>query len=270
MWTTRDAIIYPISLAIMLCIAVGCYFIFRGKCNKYKIIPFQIVAGLFLGLEIAKQLVGLIAFDEYRMFWLPLHICSGIILFLPFAVFLKQKWNITKVFWDLSFVVALMGSVALLGSPSDTVSQSQSLFIDADFMGYHSFFFHLLMVMTLMLYLALRPYRPHTKDVFWGGIIFAAYLGFVAIMANVLQSNFAMFLNNNLFNLNNIRDSHGYYLFQFIQWLIYMVCYTLSGIAILLGTRIYFALLKRKNRDKVPMKTNPEGEQKCGVDTMQY
>jgi len=221
-----------IALPIMIGLSVGFYFWLRNKRLALKIIPFMVVVLLVVVLEIIKQIVGL-SRESYSLFWLPFHICAGFTFFAPFAVFTKQKSRAGNIFWDLAIVFSLLGGIALYGDPEATVGAAP-VFGSGNFMRYHSLFFHLLLAQFALLAIALRPHRPESRDMKWALVIFGVYVMFLALMANILDTNFAMFINNSIWPFPALKERIGLWSMQIVLWLVYMFLAVAVGVLVIL------------------------------------
>ncbi|MCL2176700.1 MAG: YwaF family protein [Firmicutes bacterium] len=240
MYTRNFAIIMPVAFLIMVAVTLLLYFWLRDKSDRARLIPFALIAVTIVGLEIAKQINGLFFRSSYILRWLPFHVCSAFILFLPLAVFLRQKSSLSKLFWSATLIVCLMGGAATVFAPSATLSSENIFFGGADFMGYHSFLFHILMVQFLMLFVALKPHKPDFNFVQKGGIVMGIFIVMIAVMANMLSVNFGEFLNNSIQPFYVIKHGVGLWAMQVAMLVAYGLAIMIAIGIIMYGRQMLF------------------------------
>ncbi|MBE7075501.1 MAG: hypothetical protein E7375_00330 [Clostridiales bacterium] len=141
-WSEADKIAIPVMMLIVAALAVALAFLLRGKSEKIKNIPLHIIAALMIGLEIAKQLYFLIS-GTYHLGVIPVHFCSYMIMIISLAQWLPKKYSTffqvpAVVFSILIWALLLIHPSSMIGNYSATMFQS--------FPGFHSFFFHSLVV----------------------------------------------------------------------------------------------------------------------------
>ena len=249
LWSEKDLIILPITFVILLAITVGLYMWLRRKSAKIKMIPFYVIAAVIIVLEIIKQTHWIWEGREYSKFWIPLHTCSAFLLAVPFAVFLKQGRKVTNIFWAISVMMAFAIFVGLyIVAPEQIISISvlQSVSsLQADYLGYQTFLFHNLVILFLMLVVALKPYSPKGKDLFWAVVIYGAFMAVSAVMANAIQTNFAQFINFHVGALNDIRDRYGYFVFDLMLWVLYTFAAAVAALIVFWVNQFYRRLALR-------------------------
>ena len=206
MYTQYDLIIAGVAMPFVILFTIGLWFLLRKKGKQEQLIPFIIIAVLFVALEIMKQVSGLTRESGYNQFFIPLHICSVFLYSLPFAVFFKQGGRVSNTAWTITLFVGLMVTLTMLIAPSQVIGQqSQSIITgmrqDTLLIDLHSVIYHYLVILMFALMVIFRPYRPVLKDYFMGTIIFALFLGFSLMMATILGVNFADFRQTDLVGL---------------------------------------------------------------------
>ncbi|MCL2676077.1 MAG: YwaF family protein, partial [Firmicutes bacterium] len=187
LYSKEIVIMHAIWLPFITVVSVGLYFLLRNKSVKAKLIPFMVIAAIIVVLEIAKQIYEF-SDGDYGLFSVPLHVCSVFIFSLPLAVFLKQKWFITKVFWALSVVVGVVMALSVLIGPGQIMDGGIKGVLSgtAFFLDWHTVFFHYLIVMFVVLAIIFKPYKPQWKHLLCAGAIYGVFMGLSALISRIL------------------------------------------------------------------------------------
>jgi len=264
----EDWIAILITALIMLGTTIGLYFLLRNKSDKIKNIPLIVVTGLIVGLEITKQILGWTSFIDGTggLFFLPFHICS-MIIFAPFlASILKRGSKTWGIFFALALMVTIMSSISMYVAPRQIISGSASNIFrpGCNFFEYHTFFFHSLAAMFIMLVVAFKPYKPTFKDILYAGCIYIGYMVVSAIMANILDTNFARFLDfGGLGGFDVIRGPSGHdnlFWFALIVLIIYSIVMVICGLITYYSPKLYYLVFKKK-QTKETKKDSVENKQ---------
>jgi len=240
----------------MVAVAVGLYFWLRNKSDRAKLIPFMVIGAILLGLEIAKQIIGFTNPAGYRLFWIPLHVCSIFAFSIPLAAFMKQKWKATKFFWGLSLAISVMVVIVVLvapsammgiqvegivtNNPSGTWSGTPRLnYATAIFMDWHSYIYHTVAILFLFVFIALRPYKPNWHELLVASGIFMGFMLVAGIMSRVLETNFAAFRMNN---------NHELFWLPVVLF-VYAILAAISIMIIMYSPRLYAKIRRNKEAD---------------------
>jgi len=249
MYTKYNLIIALISLPIVIMMAISLCFYLRNKSKKTQLLPFIMIAGLLITLEIAKQIIGISRESGYNYFFIPLHICSIFLYSLSFATFFKQDSKISHIGWSVTYFVGLIVMVVMLFAPYQVIGQqSQSLVTgirqDSLLIDLHSIIYHYIVVLAVLLMFMLRPYQPKIKDYIKGSLAFLIFLLLSLTVATILQVNFADFRQSDLIGIYDFGTNAIW-----VQILRVIGYISVSWIAILilcLTPKIYNLLRKQK------------------------
>ena len=220
MHTVYDLVWLPIIFVLMFGATKLCHSLLKGRREQVRRVPLIVIAVLLLVLELIKQVVSLK--QGYNLWHIPLHTCSAVMFFFPLACFSKPNSRISEIGFAVSLSIAGAISIGVYGFTSLIIgSASEKIFTGvANFFDYHTFIFHSLVILFVMLSIALKPYKPNPKDIKWTFIIFGAFMLIAAVMAHVLATDFARFLN---FPFPWFEVLQGVpILYSFAVWLVYM------------------------------------------------
>ena len=201
----------PLMVAIMLAITIVLWLLLRHKEEKWQNIPFQAIALLLLVGEVIKQIVAINM--GYDFWWLPLHFCSLYFIWFTLAEFSTGK--IRKTMQNVSFVATLYLAMAMYSYPSSVLGGGACENIFGWFFTTHSFFFHHLVILYLMLSIAFKRFHPRKRDAVTWMICFSCYFAVATICAYTFQENFFGILDGTLLPvLEPIRLAIGQFLYD--------------------------------------------------------
>ncbi len=228
MYRIYTAIAIPVIFFSMGLLAYMLWRFCKYKSSQSIRIIFLVLSLIFIGLETSKQIYEFCRPDGYRLYSIPLHVCSFFVFFPVFAACMKQEWTITKVFWALSINSAVIVSVSMLVAPEiimglqvEAVMKSTGSYIE-----YHSVIHHTLIVLYTFMALFLRPWKPNINESIWAGCIWGGFLLVAWIMANVTNTDFSSFL----------RFGNSF-LMQLLVWSVHVLCFAVSSVILLFGTK---------------------------------
>lgn len=197
-WTATHAKTLLPSLALMLIAVWLLHHLLKGREERVRSIPFQIVAVLIGLLEIAKQVISLRL--GYKMWHLPLHVCSVIGLFLPLTALYRGRYRGVLRGATTALLSALFSFMVIAPNAIYTVEaieDSLKFFTQSDinyFFDFHTVAFHELALLALLLIYALDLHQPEPRrDVLATATVMLCYTPPAAVAANVLQTNFHNF-----------------------------------------------------------------------------
>jgi len=240
MYTRDNLIAAAFALPIVIGLIIGLYFLLRKRSLKMQLIPFMVIAGLLIVMEIAKQIISIV--NGYNFFHIPLHICSVFLFSFALAVFLKQGSRASKMFWALSLIVgSLVVALMLIGpniilSGSINTSSATSLFMSIHTIVYH----YILIVFVVLAFMFGFHKKLSFLDLMLGIAAFAVFLIIAIIMSNVLDTNYSAFL----------RDFVFISMFDLPLWLYQMFGFLIYTAGAFIIAAIIFGVnrIKRKNR----------------------
>ncbi len=226
-------------LLLMLLISIALYFLLRKKDEKYKKIPFLVIASLILVGEIIKQVLSLSSMGGYSLFDIPLHFCSLFLYFFPIAAFFKGK--IGHYGRSLSFITSTM-LIALFYLDPSSIIGSSSLAPFSSFSSFHTFTYHHLAMLWPMVSLSLNFYKPKKTDYIFIIITLSVYMLIAASMSHLINVNFCNMLHSNIPFMQSLLDNAGYGVYYIV-----MLAFGLS-ISILIWLLLIFIRKLRRNK----------------------
>lgn len=234
MYTAAEKRLIPLMVVILLLITISLWLLLRNKETAVQNIPFIVITLLLIIGEVTKQIVSYK--KGYNLWHLPLHFCSTYFLWFFLAEFSVGKMRQTMQ--NIAFVATVCLCMALYSSPRGILDKV----CDDVFKSYftaHSFFYHHLIVLYMMLSIAFKRFKPKKSDAWVWMICFACYFAVAAICAYTFNENYFNILNSERLPIfEPLRLQMGQ--------VIYNAC--LAGILVFAGAIILFvaALIREK------------------------
>ena len=237
-WTKDECWVLPLTLAIIIAITITLYFTLRKKSDKIRAIPLQVIAVIILILEVFKQSISIR--DGYSFWTIPLHYCSLFLFFIPLAQLTRERTrNFIK---PVAFSAASAMTLLFYVNPSSIIGSSASdMFIS--FSKFHTFTFHHLVILYLLLSIVLRNYTPKWKHFISVLIVMTIYFAIGMTAAHLLDTNYCNFLTSNIPFMESLRLKTGQVFYS-----IAMFFFITGGTALL--NFIYFLIYKLFTRKK--------------------
>ena len=234
MWTTSQLVTYSIAYTVIALLCVGAWFLFRKQDEKTKRKVFLSIFILLAVFEVIKQ-IFLIVEGTWTTWTIPIHLCSTFYVWYALACFAKGKWQAAG--FNLSFIVATMLFIGLLYDPYAIIGEAAND-IFASFSMFHTFFFHMIVLLFAGLQIVFKIGLPKLENIKHSMLIFVIWEIIAAVMANVLQTNYASFLSNSFAPIEYVRTAWGYIpyalilagVFMFGVVLITVVCHFIQKI----------------------------------------
>lgn len=238
------------ALAVMVALCAVLRAWLRKKDLKIRMIPVQIVAVLFLILEIGKQTVS---FSRgYDLYHIPLHFCSLLLLTLPAMAFYKGKYahQVRAVGTAVSGAIFWLTAIY----PCLIYSSGNIEGFFTDFLDFHTVVFHNLAMLAFLLILFLDIHAPAKKGEHGIIVLFlTAFCILAAVVSQLLQTNYAGFFQCNVPVIENIRLSLQPVIGYWPTQLIYVAGLTAVHYGFVLGFYcLYKGLRRLLNGQKVP------------------
>ncbi len=232
--TLLPSIIGMILIAAVLRLTLG------KKSIKIRRIPFQILACIFVVLEIGKQALSLK--QGYDLYHLPFHFCS-MLIFLPFIMaFYHGKYEKT-----VSCITTAVASATFLLTaiyPNLIYSEQNIQEFTTNFFSFHTVIFHNLIMLLFLLIPALNLHEPapkgETKKV---QLFILGYCAVAASMAHLLKTNFNNFYSCNIAPLEAVRQSVEASLGVVAAAIFYVLVVTVMDILFVTGAYWFYRLL---------------------------
>ena len=247
LWTKLHAI--TILPAFVVFIALGFFLakLLRGKSDKVRYIPFQIITVALLVLEVLKQYSS-IKTGNYDLYFLPFHFCSLFLFVLPPHSFYKGKGK--RIIDTITFACCSSMTFFMLVMPSIIYSDASIATMSEQFISFHTVVFHNLVCLYFILAVAMRMFEFNPKkDIKVILIFMCSFQTVCAILANSMKVNYHNLLRCNLAPVETIRQSLVDSL-DFGGQLIYIVVLSAVTVAFICMT-YYLTILILKGIDKL-------------------
>ena len=140
-YSKDDIVVLSITAVIMVAISVLLGIFLRKKSEKVKQIPFIIITVLLLGMELVKQILGIV--NGYSKWDLPLHFCSTYFIWFSIAHFSNGKFS--KAMQTVAFVASFYLVALFYFNPQSIIGDASSD-IFGSFDSFHTFTFHHLVI----------------------------------------------------------------------------------------------------------------------------
>ncbi|MBR2321674.1 MAG: YwaF family protein, partial [Clostridia bacterium] len=191
MYTDAEKKLIPLMFFILLLITISLWLLLRHRGQVAQSIPFIVITLALIAGEVAKQVISYR--QGYNLWHLPLHFCSTYFLWFSLAEFSFGKMR--RTMQNIAFVATMYLFVAFYVSPRGILGDTcEDVF--ADYFTAHSFFYHHLVILYMMLAVAFKRFQPKKTDAWVWIICFACYFAVAAICAYTLQENFFNILNS--------------------------------------------------------------------------
>ena len=235
LWTKLHFYTIVPAFIIFIIIAVISGKLMKGKSEKARYLPLQIITIILLALEFMKQ--GYNMKGGYDLYALPFHYCSLFLYLLPLHSFYRGKYKKTVDGLTLACTSSLF--LFMLIMPAVVYSDGNIANYFKYFSDFHTVTFHNLVCLYFILMLAYKLYDFNVKsDIKATTLFLAIYVIVALILAFALDTNFQNLLKCNLQMVEDIRlmivDAIG-----FVGHLIYV--FTLFVLTILFAYASYFA-----------------------------
>lgn len=242
LWSAAHAKTLLPTLAVMILLCTVLRKVLGKRELKVRMIPLQIVAVLFLILEVGKQAVS---FSRgYDLYHIPLHFCSLLLFTLPVMAFYKGKYA-DRV---RSVGTAVCGAIFWLTAiyPNLIYSSGNIEGFFTDFLDFHTVAFHTLAMLAFLLIVALELHTPAHKGEPKIIVLFlTAFCAIAAIASQLLQTNYAGFYHCNVPAIEDIRLSLQPALGYWPTQLIYVVALTAVHYGFVLGFYCLYKLMHK-------------------------
>lgn len=188
MWTqTHFWQIIP-TFAVMIALAIVLAIVLRGKSEKIRRLPFQILAVGLLVLEVIKQ-IDSFGEDGYNFYALPFHFCSLFLYAYPLHAFYKGKYK--KIVDTIAFACGASLFFFMFVMPTVVYSENNIRGYFDNYDNFHTVTFHAYACFYFLLMVAMGEYTPDTKhDVKVISAFFSGYVVVATAMSYIANENF--------------------------------------------------------------------------------
>lgn len=241
LWTLEHAKTLPAALAVMLVLAFVLRIAIGKKDIKIRMIPFHVLSGLLILLEIGKQAVSL--YRGYDLYHLPFHFCSLFIFAMPAMSLYRGKYKsvvrgITAALCTAVFLLMMIYPNLIYGAGNINAFLT-------DYMSFHTVAFHNIVMFAFLLIPALELHTPEypwePKAVVWFTVGFCTVS---ATMAQLLKTNYANFYSCNIPVLETVRLQVEQVLGAIAAKGLYILIVSLLNIVFVFGSYWLYRLLR--------------------------
>lgn len=211
-WSKDEIIVLPIMLIVIILIAVILGVALRKRSDKIRAIPLQIIAIVVLVLEIIKQIINIV--EGYDTWTIPLHYCSMFVFFFPLAQLCGKRCD--KIFKPVAFTTSLAMFFLFYFNPGSIISDSAGN-VFGSFSNFHTFTFHHLIILYVVLTISLKNYLPQKKDWICVLIVMGIYYVVGMSMAHILDTNYCNFLTSNIPFMESLRLKAGQTVYSIVM-----------------------------------------------------
>ena len=204
MWTFEHFLAIVPAFIIMVGIALILRKFLLEKPLHVRMIPFQVCTIILLVLEVIKQIVSIGYNGEiYRLYSLPLHVCSLFLFLFPLMSFYKGKYS------DLinTFACTVSGALTIFMVilPEMLYPVNEIVEWNTNYLYFHTVFFHNLVLFMFILIVALNLHTPQKKSYLKEVVVFAyIYCLHAAAFSYLLQTNFSNFYSCNMPGIDGV------------------------------------------------------------------
>lgn len=241
-WSDTDKIVLPVMLVAIIFIAVFLWCLLKGKNEKIRKIPLQIIAVIVIMLEISKQVYYLTT--TYITYALPIHFCTLVLILMPLSQFLPKK--VAEYFKSPTLVFSLIISVLIYIHPKSMIGDATAT-IFTSFPSFHTFAFHFCVVAYSIFSIALNDYTPRLKHCFVLCGTVAFYGCYAVPLAFSLNANYVNILYSYFEPLEQFRQSCGQVAYDILLFLIGVI----GSCLVLILYWSVFNLIKRNKEKKL-------------------
>ncbi len=229
-----------ISLLIIVFFSIALKYLLRDKSDVIKDIPLMCVSAIILIMEVIKIVISIK--ENNILNALPFHFCSMFLFWFPLSVFTKGK------FQHKIRSIAVMGSmymtIALYVMPVGIIGESH-LHMFADYINFHNFTFHQLVVFYFVYSVTNDLYKPSKNDFQY---IMYAIIGYGAIAipgAFITHYNYSNILYSTFPAIDLIRTKYGQATYILLFFITIMILAFITS-------KLYYLTYKWCSKSKVP------------------
>lgn len=215
-WSDGAKISLPITLLVIIVITILLTALLKNKSQKLKNLPFMVIAGIMLVMEVIKQVLTFME-SPYSLWNIPLHFCSLFMLWFSIAAFAKGKWK--ELGFTLSVVSAYLFLVTFYISPHTIIGYSTDN-IFANFSAFHTYSYHHFIILFTFLAIALKQFKPNYRQIKPTVLVYTIYFIVAVTMAHLLDTNYVSLLHNSIAPLQHINETKGIVLYSLTMYVI--------------------------------------------------
>lgn len=203
MWTKWHFYTIPLTFVVLIVLALLIARLLRGKSEKIRRLPFQILAVGLLALEVVKQIYN-IEPEGYNTYALPFHYCSLFLYAYPLHAFYKGRYKQTAN--TVAFCCGASLFFFMLVMPSVVYSENNIKYYFDNYDNFHTVTFHSYACFYFFLMVAMGAYELQTKrDLKVVAWFFGSYVVVATAMSYLFKENFHNLLRSNLGAAESVR-----------------------------------------------------------------
>ncbi len=213
LYTKAELLMMPLGLAVVLLLGITLRQLLKNKALWIREIPLQVLAGLTLLLEVAKQVYHLFILDDWYPWFLPMHFCSYFLIWYAFA--LCSRGRVRQIAYACSLYGGIIMTAVLLVAPRLILMDAcQNIF--ASFSPFHSYVFHLIVVAYWAWLLLLRVYQPNKNHIWQATLLHWGMFALSISAAYAFNTNYVQVLTSTLGLLEKVRLGAGQFVYNLL------------------------------------------------------
>lgn len=245
LWTPEHAKTLIPALIVMFLVALILRKFLIKKDWSTRMIPFRIIAGILIVLEIGKQACSFAR--GYDLYHIPLHYCSLFLFSVPAMAFYTGKHKRTVQAVTSAFCASLL--VFMLVYPDLIYGSWDINNFFSNYFAFHTVTFHNLVLFAFMLIFALEltgsAQKGDSKAIFLSTGVFCVVS---AVMAQLLKTNFANFYRCNIPVFESLRSGLEPVLGYAVTQLLYVMILSVLTVLFTWGAYWLYRLLFKLTR----------------------
>lgn len=235
----NEIIVMMLMLLALIAITFVLWFFLHKKERKIRNIPLIVITSIMLVLEVVKQIVNLCE-PTYDLNAIPMHFCSLFLYFFPLAVFCRGK--VQNFGLTMSLVCGAWLFVIFYWNPDPVIGMSPTHIFE-NFSNFHTFVYHHLAVLFLLVSLSLNMYNISKWSFFHTVVGISIYAAIAIPLSYGLGVNFCNLLYSNIPFMESLRTNAGNVVYLICMW-----CLGVSGGSFVCGAYLGIqSMVKHQN-----------------------
>lgn len=246
-WSEAEKVVLPSALLIIVLITLLVYVLTKNKSNFIKKLPLLIVSVVMVVLEIIKQVLQI---NDYSFWSIPLHFCSFFMFWAMLATFTKsKKWS--EIGFSIAVAFGILFLLMFYINPSSIIGDSSQNIL-ATFSTFHTFVYHHLMILFLLLTFSQNQFKPQKNHVLWIFVLYSSYAVLATTFAHLLQVNFTNLLTSNISFMQLVLDKFGIVAYTIIMYFFGLFgCWGAFG-----ASKLVYHKINKNKKQKLKNKNN--------------
>lgn len=248
-WTLEHFLAIVPAFVVFVIVALILRKLLIDKPLHIRMIPFQVATVILLIAEVIKQIVSFGYNGEiYRLYSLPVHVCSMFLFLLPLMAFYKGKGS--DLINTLACTVCGALTIFMVVMPTILYPANEVVEWYTNYLFFHTVFFHDWVLFIFILILALNLHECSKKHYLKEISFFGLGYSVVAItFSYLLKTNFSNFYECNIGPIKALVDTISASAGETFGTIFYVVVLTCLHIGFFIGSyyvyRAISSLLKK-------------------------